>query len=596
MPQTLRLDPGAVIPTGNDFVSFPSIRADDGALNDFNVLSMEHKGLLEASGPKGKALITPWASFNKKPLAFKGLSWELRGYWIPTATLQSKDLTLKLTYCAPNGARGAFIRMVASNRSSKQSNVELGLRVQWSALKRVIYAATELGGTRSISPGPWVADAVVYTQKSDRTLFSWCLQCRGGKWDKQGISKTLKLKAGETQEAGFFLGVGPEEFSASNSAKTLGDRCDRHGSEAVVAEFEAWCEARSRKLSEPRFETLMNRNFMFNRFFAWGRTLDSEQLVSVTSRSPRYYVCAAYWDRDAIIWSFPSLLDTDLDFAREALEHALGIQLRNTGRHSRFIDGTMLEDGFQLDEACAPIIAFNDYVKASGDRAFLSKHAAALDTLEAGLMARYVEETGLFSTHEDSQDEYVKEIYFTYANAMVWKALMALSELRRSPRHAALAAKLKKKILEHCVDAERGIFRRATDLKHHLFNDVPPGSLLRLPAIGFIKESDPVFAKTYEWLHSDGYEWSQKGLPWGLPTSHRLPFTSIWAVADRLRLDRGRKRAVEFLDKTQWDHGIFCEGIDPRTAEAMGGGSAFATVAGYMSHCIYETFKPKKSR
>ena len=58
-----------------------------------------------------------------------------------------------------------------------------------------------------------------------------------------------------------------------------------------------------------------------------------------------------------MLWSFPGLLDVDASLAREALEYALTTQLRNTGIHSRFIDGVVLEDGFRLDEAVAPIIA-----------------------------------------------------------------------------------------------------------------------------------------------------------------------------------------------------------------------------------------------
>ena len=124
----------------------------------------------------------------------------------------------------------------------------------------------------------------------------------------------------------------------------------------------------------------MNRNFLFTELYAWGRTIDTEQLVGVTSRSPRYYVSAAYWDRDAMLWSFPALLDIDPPMARDALEYALTTQLRNTGTHSRFIDGVVLEDGFQLDEAAAPVLALASYVKRTNDTAFLSATLAALAT------------------------------------------------------------------------------------------------------------------------------------------------------------------------------------------------------------------------
>ena len=67
---------------------------------------------------------------------------------------------------------------------------------------------------------------------------------------------------------------------------------------------------RTRTTGQPDLDALMNRNFLFTALYAWGRTIDTEQFVGVTSRSPRYYVSAAYWDRDAMLWS-PGLLDVD---------------------------------------------------------------------------------------------------------------------------------------------------------------------------------------------------------------------------------------------------------------------------------------------
>ena len=64
-------------------------------------------------------------------------------------------------------------------------------------------------------------------------------------------------------------------------------------------------------------DRIMNRNLLFTTYYAWGRAIDTEQFVGMTSRSNRYYVSAAYWDRDALLWSFPALLDSDPARARE---------------------------------------------------------------------------------------------------------------------------------------------------------------------------------------------------------------------------------------------------------------------------------------
>ncbi len=166
----------------------------------------------------------------------------------------------------------------------------------------------------------------------------------------------------------------------------------------------------------------MNRNFLFTELYAWGRTIDTEQLVGVTSRSPRYYVSAASWDRDAMLWASPLFL-TSMPMARDALEYALSTQLRNTGTHSRFIDGVVLEDGFQLDEAAGPILALASYINRTNDTAFLSAHTSALARLRDGLIQRFDPATGLYSSLQDSQDEFQKRPFLTYDNALVWRAL-----------------------------------------------------------------------------------------------------------------------------------------------------------------------------
>jgi len=72
----------------------------------------------------------------------------------------------------------------------------------------------------------------------------------------------------------------------------------------MIDQAAAWCKRRTRTNRQPDLDVLMNRNFL-SRVYAWGKTIDTEQVVGVTSRSPRYYVSAAYWDRDAMLWSFP---------------------------------------------------------------------------------------------------------------------------------------------------------------------------------------------------------------------------------------------------------------------------------------------------
>lgn len=609
---SLSLKPDDVVPTGNEWIALPTIRASDGALGSFNVLSMRDRGLLEVNGENGEPVLQPYIMVEGKPLAFRNLSWELIEYWIPSAHFAADGLEATLTYCAPPGARAAFLHLTLTNRRAQTISAQLGLKASFGALNRVTYLPVKMRGDRTIAEAPWVDAAEVFSFITHDTQFAWSLIHPGaqGKQSMPPLSlspsldaaRTVKLAPGETAEQDFVLGAGIEEFSAPHNAKALREQIDRNGAQSVIEQAAAWCHDRTRTTGQADLDLLMNRNYLFTAFYAWGRTIDTEQFVGVTSRSPLYYVSAAYWDRDAMLWSFPGLLDIDRDLAREALEYAFTTQLRNTGTHSRFIDGVVLEDGFQLDEAVAPIIATTDYVKRTGDDAFLQAHRTALLAMRDRVLARLDPQTGLYSTLQDPQDEYVKQPFHTYDNVLAWKAMLDLSEILDRMKDAGGAREMKQRadslrsaILKHCVSdqapgAGGTIFAFTTDGKSAVFGDAPPGSLVRLPALGFIPENDPTFVRTYDWLHSSNYKYSYSDEPYGFPGTSRLPITASWPVADHLALARGREKALKTLRASEWDGGIISEGLDPRTAIVDRPGRAFATAAGYMAHAICQSY------
>ena len=108
-PRTpISLRPDDVLPTGNQWISLPDIRASDGALGTFNVLSMHHRGLLQVSGDKGSPVLQPYFSVSGKPLAFQNPSWELIQYWIPAAylTIDGLEATRRIV------ARGIAARVL----------------------------------------------------------------------------------------------------------------------------------------------------------------------------------------------------------------------------------------------------------------------------------------------------------------------------------------------------------------------------------------------------------------------------------------------------------------------------------------------------
>ncbi len=601
---TLRADD--VIPTGNDWIALPSIRAADGALRDMNLISMRYRGLMEMAGVAGQPLMAPFVEINGRDRPLTNLTWTLRDYWIPTATMEADGLRISVTYVAPSASRAAIIRFRVTNFSDAAIHVAPGMQVGWGATYRVTYSPEPLGGTRTMTPTPIDTDMQVFGYGTDDAHVAWGFGYVGSQARLlPGASRGLvarhpaDLAPGQTLDMHYLIGAGLEEYSAAYAMRVLNKRIDRYGIDGVIDQAAADAHRLTRTTGRADLDQIMNRNLLFTHYYAWGRAIDTEQFIGVTSRSNRYYVSAAYWDRDALIWSFPALLDSDPARAREALDYVFGIQSRNIGVHSRFIDGVVLEDGLELDELVAPIIALSTYTRATHDASALEAYRPRVTRLLEQLVTLRDAATGLYETFQDAQDEYIRKPFQVYDNVLVWRAMLDWADAGASPKDAAVlraeAAHLKSAILRYgahkdAQGATGSILAASVDAHDADFGDVPPGSLMKLPALGFLSENDPFFVRTYAWLHSSNYRYSHDQDPFGLPGSYRLPFTTSWGIADHLRLHDGRAHALEILLKSPWDGGIITEGVKPDTGLPDNQGLAFATAAGYVAHTICDQF------
>jgi hypothetical protein len=599
-----------VIPTGNDWIALPSISAADGALSNFNVISMRYRGLLEIAGMAGRPLIRPFIEIAGERRPLSHLQWSLRDFWIPTGTMEADGVRVQLTYVAPPDSRAAIVRFLVTNLRSQPVRVAPGMITDWGRTNRVTYSPEPLNGTRTMSPTPIDTDMEIFKYNTDDTQMAWGFAYVGSQGTLHSDTANPGLTAwhdaqlapGQTLDMHFIIGVGLDEYSAAYAMRVLNKRIDRYGLDGLIDQAADDAHRRTRTTGDVDLDRIMNRNLLFTTYYAWGRTIDTEQFVGMTSRSNRYYVSAAYWDRDALLWSFPALLDSDPSRAREALDYALGTQARNAGIHSRFIDGMVLEDGFELDELVAPIIALETYLEKTRDRAMLERYRGTVADLLKRLREQRDPATGLFATFQDAQDEYVRKPFSINDNVLAWKAFGALAMMaaleHRTSEAVSLhseASKLKAAILRYGVlngagGAAGPIFAANVNATSGDFVDVPPGSLMKLPALGFIAEDSPLFRRTYDWLHSGHYAYSYAGDRYGLPGSYRLPFTTSWEVADHLRLKAGRAAALRILKQSPWDGGIITEGVKPDTGIPDSQGRAFATAAGYVAHTICEGF------
>ena len=582
--------------TGNEYLSLPTIRENDGAVEGVTFLYMQVKGLLEIRGKDG--LIRPYVELDGQRLPLHP-AWSREHCWIPRFVSEEQKLRFTCTYLTPVGERALVLRLTVQNQSAEPRTVRFGTDGQWDQTLHEVNETTELTEGREAYESGW-NHMFIFSQKPGLPLFAFapCVadpqqfaeidqQARWSRSDfAYDVYRETVLQPGETAVLDIPWGVGYEGVAASTSAKEL----LRQGFDAVYDRTVRWLSAREKPLADPKLHELLNTNLFFAFFYASGRTVDTEELCLMTSRSPRYYVSAAYWDRDSLLWAFPAILTVDAAYAREILTYVFTRQARNFGVHSRFIDGTMLEPGFELDELCAPVIALNRYVEKTGDTAFAARPFVrdGLEEILRRMAAKKHPSVPMYETFLQPTDDMHNHIYLTYDNALVCYALRALAKLLNRPDLAEEAERTRRAVYEHCVKEQNGrpFFAWSVDLNGHFdIYDEPPGSLLLLPFYGFCEESDPIWQNTAAMIRNESYPLSFAGHPIAEIGCKHAHHPWVLSICNSL-LSGHADSALLHLSRTPLDNGVACESVNEDTGLCETG-EAFATCAGFLSYALY---------
>ena len=578
------------LPAGNEQISLPGLN-DRGGIESLTFLTMAHRGMLELHGGDSEPLMRPFVEVDGAEAELRDFEWRREHHWIPSARAKAGEHVFELCVLAPVGERGFALRLRFT--ASAGCRIRWGLRGLWAGSRHCVNEAKPVEGSVHCWMSGW-NHGPVFDMRVGVPLFALAPMCTREfvtehELGADGLSYRLSLEdglgAGERCECVFFWGLGYEEVAAATSAKEL----LRRGWDWEYDRNARWLDARARSFASEKLTELYNLNLFFCIFYSTGRTLDTEELVCCTSRSTRYYVSAAYWDRDSLLWSFPAILDADAELARELLAYVFGRQRRNIGVHSRYIDGTVLEPGFELDELVSPVLALERYLGATGDRGILSDAEVlkGLELIVKRLAAERHPETALYSTFLQPTDDEIVYPYLTYDNVLVWRALLALAELLPE-RYAGLRAEaelVRAAVYEHCVFD--GMFAWSVDLEgRHNIYDEPPGSLQLLPYYGFCSGSDEVWRKTAAHIRSPEYEYSFAGESIAEIGCAHAPYPWLLSLCNSL-LSGHADTALAELERMGMDNGIACESVYPDTGECATG-AAFATCAGFLCHALKE--------
>jgi hypothetical protein len=591
--------------TGNEYLSLPDILPRDGAIRSLNVLHMGTAGLVEFAGPAKKPLLRPVFSLQGQEIR-PAKVWSYRRHWLPTFTAQVGAVKIRGTIFAPPGQRGGIYLLEAENLGVVPVELEAGFKVEWGGVFHHIFRPRQVAGAAEVSFDRWTR-TLLLEAGGGLPLVSLALGFDDGRqWELQhasgvvlaGAAKKLPLGPRQKQALPLYMAVNREGSGAGTTVIDL----RRHGFASLLDYTENWLAPK--KLNLSRHGALANRNLFFNLFFAAGRAIDTDDTVPVTSRSPRYYVSAAFWSRDTLLWSFPGLLLACPQTAKNVLLAVFSRHLEKAGEHAHYINGVLLYPGFELDQLAAYVLALKHYLDATGDNSVLKESPVkkGLAAIIKKLLAQKDEESGLYATFLDPSDDPVKYPFLIYNNVLAQKALEFLSGLQKEekwryrPNLAPLAAALHGAIRKHAVaDGPFGpMFAYAVDGRgNYQLYDNPPGSLQLLAHYGFCRPDEPIFVNTVRWIHSNHNPYFHDTGTIRAAASRHSPKPWPMSAANdllALNLDGGRLFQLAPLDS-----GFCCETVDPQSGWASTG-HAFATAAGFMAYALWRAYGRNNSR
>lgn len=583
--------------TGNEYLSLPRINRG-GGIDSLNLLRLDCHGLLEFRGSGEASLLKPTLKVNGKNIDLAAdAGWRYEEDWVPAfRAAESEGCLLEGEIFAPPGQKGFCYRLRLTNTGSDALDIELGWEGEWDSFNYLVFKRRALEARQDIFYDRWTR-SLVLEGMAGLPLAALALAVESDEeWqinEEQkcySICEQFNLASWNSREIVLYAAVNLE----GDGAGTTNIDLRRRGSDRLKEETVNWLSSRRCADADELLATRLNRNLFFSYFYAAGRCLVSEKLVPVTSRSPRYYVSAAFWSRDSLLWSFPAMLIADQERARELLLTAYERHIRNAGDHAHYINGALLYPGFELDQLAAYVIALAHYVKSSEDYTILSDQLIqrGLTAVAGKALDQFDPEVGLYTTFLDPSDDPAIYPYLTFDNALLQRAFTFLGEMQSEERwnhksdFSVLANELTRSIYEHCtVKGPFGpMFAWSVDGKGKFYlYDNPPGSLQLLAHYGFCDARETVYRNTVCWIRSNNNRFFRHGDNFEEAASiHANNPWPLGACNDLLAFNAG---AVDFFRRAEMDNGFFCESVDPASG-LVSTGAAFASAAGFFAYAL----------
>lgn len=605
--------------TGNHAIAFPLVSPVDGAVACLNVLHRASTGLVEWLGGDDEPFLAPRFRVDGEAVTPTSLEWERLDQWIPRfrASLGG-GLHVRATLLAPAGhepaLRGAVYVFELENRGGGPREVEVALEGVWRRTARRLVTARAFGRENVV----WRAGTGLVLETGDGVGPALAIvggggeegsyTARRGPLEEDGgtelsvpngepitlrAARRLRVAAGRRSTAAFCLGVGAERDGALATALNL----RRAGPTELLRQGRLELARLARKPAGQGLAALLNRNLLFNYFFAVARAVDDDRFYPVVSRSPLAPHTAVFREREALLWSLPAVALADPPLGRELLLRCLEQFGHRAGENVHYVDGGVLAPGLALDGLCAYVVALDRYVRDAKDETILDEPVVqdVLRELDDVLFSRLHPEIFLASTDVLPSGDPADHPYVTYDNALVRAFCEALPRVwiaadgEEPARMAGGAEETAAAVWQHCTVETEGVSLLAwsVDLEGEAaVYDDPGGSLALLPHLGFCDADDPLWRNTLEFLRSERYPfWLGEHRFPGLGARRHPRACALAALCADL-LGPRRKEALALLAKLPLDGGLACEAYDPDTGLAAVG-RHHAALAGFLSWSLW---------
>ncbi len=220
------------LPTGNEFVSVPTLSPRDASIAGMNVLSMRARGLIEF---RGEPLIAPRVETDGSPVPFSMAeeSWTRLDDWLPQFRWAYGDATLRGTIFAPPGHRG-WVYWLEFENGARSQTIRLGLDVAWRETMLTIFSTRALADTRHAAWDRWTRAFVCESASAEGTAafaigtdeeLDMNRVAARTSVSAYEMSRAFALAAREHASLAFFVAVGVERDGARTAVVDLRRHC-----------------------------------------------------------------------------------------------------------------------------------------------------------------------------------------------------------------------------------------------------------------------------------------------------------------------------------------------------------------------------------